>query len=68
MVPGIVEAGALVYVNYGRVEDFQKLRDLGRAVAERILIVRTGRIHPVLHPGADPINILQRIFYAPLIF
>ena len=42
--------------------------DLGLAVAERILIVRTGRIHPVLHPGADPINILQRIFYAPLIF
>ena len=42
MVPGIVEAGALVYVNYGRVEDFQKLRDLGLAVAERILIVEDG--------------------------
>ena len=44
---GIAEAGALVYVNFGRVEDFQKLRDLGVAVAERILVARSGKIHPV---------------------
>ena len=44
---GIAEAGALVYVNFGRIEDFAKLRDLGVAVAERFLLARSGRIHPV---------------------
>ena len=38
--------GELVYVNYGRVEDFQKLRDdLGVSVEGKICIARYGKIY-----------------------
>ncbi|MPC89552.1 N-acetylated-alpha-linked acidic dipeptidase 2 [Portunus trituberculatus] len=34
----------LVYVNYGREEDFEKLAELGVSVKDAILIARYGKI------------------------
>jgi len=36
--------GELVYVNYGRVEDFKKLKNLGVNVTGKIAIMRYGKI------------------------
>ena len=36
--------GELVYVNYGRVEDIEKLRSLGVSLEGRIAISRYGKI------------------------
>ncbi len=36
--------GELVYVNYGRVEDFDKLKNLSVNVTGRIAIMRYGKI------------------------
>ena len=36
--------GELVYVNYGRVQDFEKLKNLGVNVTGKIAIMRYGKI------------------------
>ena len=35
----------MVYVNYGRVEDLQKLKDLGVKLYDQILVARYGKIY-----------------------
>ena len=36
--------GELVYVNYGRIEDFQELDKLGVSVSGKIAIMRYGKV------------------------
>jgi hypothetical protein len=45
--PSAIVEGNLVYVNFARISDFQKLKDLGVIVQDRILIARNGKIHQV---------------------
>ena len=40
----LVQQGKLVYVNYGRVEDFEQIAALGVPVENRIVIFRYGKI------------------------
>jgi hypothetical protein len=42
-----VESGSLIYVNYARIADFEKLKELGIITQDRILIARNGKIHQV---------------------
>ena len=46
--------GELVYVNYGRVQDFEQLKNLSVNVTGRIAIMRYGKIfrgNKVIHTG-----------------
>ena len=45
--PSAIVEGSLVYVNFARFSDFQKLKDLGVIVQDRILIARNGKLHQV---------------------
>ena len=42
--PSGKEEGELVYVNYGRVKDFEQLKNLSVNVTGKIAIMRYGRI------------------------
>ena len=53
---GIVESGSLIYVNFARISDFEKLKDLGIIMQDRILIARNGKIHQVMVTGSIFIN------------
>jgi N-acetylated-alpha-linked acidic dipeptidase len=43
-VPSGTASGELVYANFGRVEDYRRLEDIGVSLANRIVIVRYGAI------------------------
>ncbi len=43
----MVESGSLIYVNFARIVDFEKLKDLGIIIQDRILVARNGKIHQV---------------------
>ena len=42
-ISGDVETDKLVYVNYGRVEDFMKIKELGINVKGSIVIAKYGK-------------------------